>query len=58
MCKRYMISGETTIRIGHGEVFLRDSLKDISDGLYRYLTGMPFTRVLIGSAEKPKRSLR
>ena len=23
-CKRYMISGEATIRIGHGEVFLKE----------------------------------
>ena len=62
--KRYMISWETTIRIGHGEVFLKESQfrilskcwKDISDGVYCYLTWMSFTRVLIGFAEKSKRS--
>ena len=40
-CKRYMISGEATIRIGHGEVFLKEiwprilskCLEDISDGV-------------------------
>ena len=25
VCKRYMISGETTIRIGHGEVIFEES---------------------------------
>ena len=57
-----MISGETTIRIGHGEVFLKESylrilwkcLEDISDGVYCYLTWMSFTRFLIDSAENPK----
>ena len=46
MCKRYMISREATIRIDHGEVFLKESeprilskrLEDISDGVYCYLT--------------------
>ena len=54
-----MISGESTIRIGHWEAFLKESslrilskcLEDVSDGVYCYLIWMSFTRVLIGSAE-------
>ena len=46
VCKRYMISREATIRIVHGEVFLKESylrilskcLEDISDGVHCYLT--------------------
>ena len=41
-----MISGDATIRIGHGEVFLKESylgilskwLEDVSDVVYYYLT--------------------
>ena len=41
VCKRCKINGEATIRIGHGEVFLKESLlrtfskclEDISDGV-------------------------
>ena len=41
-----MISAEATTRIGHGEVFLKESelrilskcLEDINDGVYCYLT--------------------
>ena len=54
-----MISGEATIRIGHGEVFLKESslrilskcLEGISDGVSCYLTWMSFSRVQIGYAE-------
>ena len=61
-----MISGEATIRIGHGKVFLKESqlrvlskcLEDVSDGVYCYLAWMSFTGILIGSAEKPKRSFK
>ena len=53
-----MISVEATMRVGHGEVFLKESsprilskcLEDISDGVYCYLISMSLTRVLIGSA--------
>ena len=61
-----MISGEATVRIGHEEVFLKESylnillkcLENTNDGVYHYLTWMSFTRVLFGSAEKPNRSFR
>ena len=62
----YMISGDAIIRIGHGEVFLKESsclilskcLEDISDGVYCYSTWISFTLVRIGSAEKHNRSFR
>ena len=65
-CKRYIISVEATIIIGHGEVFLKESyprilskcLEDISDRVDCYLTKMSFARVLIGPSEKHKRSFR
>ena len=61
-----MIRGEATIRIDHGEAFLNKSelrilskcLEGISDRVYCYLTWMSFTRVLTGSAEKPKGTFR